>query len=72
LAVVQDAPLWQTALPDLVAHGPSDTKPARWSKPGKPLSCEQVPPYEMALKTVDVTQTATIRIRNAKTAAGLI
>jgi hypothetical protein len=26
----------------------------------------------MALKTVDVTQTATIRNRNAKTAAGLI
>ena len=44
LDVVQSAPLWQTALPGLVAHGPSATKPARCSKPGNPVSCEQVPP----------------------------
>ena len=68
LAAVQGAPLWQTAPPGLVAHGPSATKPARCSNPGKPVSCEQVPPYEMAVKTVEVKQTATTSIRDAKRA----
>ena len=60
LAAVQATPAWQIAPPILLAQGPAATTPAFCSRPGKPVSLEQVPAYVTAVETVTMAPAATI------------